>query len=445
MKSIVISVTLAVTILAFAAWNSYPEHILPFPQSPSGGKMMAPDSKVDSDDLASLALNKVLDDAVPIFGEYSSVQTDTSNWMAAYPDDTLLVHMNIPGTHDAATWNYSDATQQELKKVTSLVNETLEFSSEGFRCQSVSFSKMLDSGIRVFDLRYAFDPTNTSITFWHGPALLSETASLDDVMFGFYKWLDDHPSEALLLSFQYERSEHMDNADSREIQKMLYRTLTSPAAKKYIRQTRDGLGTLGDARGQITLLRRFDLNQLSLEYESSIPGLHFSPNDWIVNGADSIIAYNPSANPDGETGKAYIQDYYMPKTAKNSSTAHNVEEKLNKTIPHFELANQLEHRDDLFWHFMSCTNILHNPPISPRMMALGEGAIEYHSERAATGDLKGVEGVNHRLVPFFKEMKGKRLGIVMFDFFEQPQELLPLFLSLLPPEDFPRPANPPYS
>jgi 1-phosphatidylinositol phosphodiesterase len=47
--------------------------------------------------------------------------------------------------------------------------------------------------------------------------------------------------------------------------------------------------------------------------------------------------------------------------------------------------------------------------------------------------MKGVEGVNHRLVPLFKKMKGKRLGIVMFDFFEQPADLLPLFLSLLPP------------
>jgi 1-phosphatidylinositol phosphodiesterase len=344
--------------------------------------------------------------------------------------------MNIPGAHDAATWNYSDATQKELKKVTDLVNKTLEFSSEAFRCQQgTSLFEMLNAGIRVFDLRYAFDPTNTSITFWHGPALLSETANLENVLFGFFKWLDDHPSEALFLSFQYEPSKHVGNADGKEVQTLLCHTLTSSAAKKYFRQTRDILGVLGDARGQITLLRRFDLNQLSSEYEEALPGLHFSPSDWIVNGANTTITYNPSVNPSGETGKAYIQDYYMPQTAKQSSTADNVEEKMKKVIPHFQLATQLQHRNDLFWHFMSCTNILHEPPISPRMMALGESASEHHSERAATGDLKGVEGVNHRLVPLFKEMKGKRLGIVMFDFFEQPQELLPLFLSLLPPED----------
>ena len=78
------------------------------------------------------------------------------------------------------------------------------------------------------------------------------------------------------------------------------------------------------------------------------------------------------------------------------------------------------------------TNILHEPPITPRMMALGEAASEEVSERAPVGDLSSVEGVNHRLIPLLKKMHGNRLGIVMFDFFEQPEELLPLFLSLLP-------------
>lgn len=81
---------------------------------------------------------------------------------------------------------------------------------------------------------------------------------------------------------------------------------------------------------------------------------------------------------------------------------------------------------------VSATNILHKPPISPRMMALGEGASKYLSERAVTGELKAVKGVNHRLAPVFEELRGRRLGIVMFDFFERPRELLQLFLSLLP-------------
>lgn len=73
-----------------------------------------------SSTLAELALGKVLHDASPIFGDYVDVSSNTSTWwevlysidmavliacrMKSYADETLLVHMNIPGTHDAATW-----------------------------------------------------------------------------------------------------------------------------------------------------------------------------------------------------------------------------------------------------------------------------------------------------------------------------------------------------
>src|ERR1700733_7772519 len=73
-----------------------------------------------STSLQNLALQKVLQDASPIFGYYQMNQSRTSNWMKNYPDDTLLVHMNIPGTHDTSTWNYSLATQEALDHVTNL-------------------------------------------------------------------------------------------------------------------------------------------------------------------------------------------------------------------------------------------------------------------------------------------------------------------------------------
>jgi 1-phosphatidylinositol phosphodiesterase len=67
--------------------------------------------------------------------------------MKAYPDDTLIVHMNLPGTHDADTWNYSLATQQSLKHVTDLVNIT-EVDPAAYRCQDLPMIRMLDDGRR---------------------------------------------------------------------------------------------------------------------------------------------------------------------------------------------------------------------------------------------------------------------------------------------------------
>lgn len=106
--------------------------------------------------------------------------------MKAYPDHTPIVQMNLPGAHDTATWNYTLATQQSLLHDTNLANIS-EVDPRASRCQSRPMIDMLNDGLRVFDLRYAFDVTNSTLVFWHGMGLQSETASIDDVLFGYYQ------------------------------------------------------------------------------------------------------------------------------------------------------------------------------------------------------------------------------------------------------------------
>ncbi|KND92256.1 1-phosphatidylinositol phosphodiesterase, partial [Tolypocladium ophioglossoides CBS 100239] len=379
--------------------------------------------------LEDLALQKTLGDASPVFGVYQDVQSRTSTWMRAYPDDTPIAHMNIPGTHDTATWNYSRATQQYLDHVTSLVG-LHDTDPTLYRCQQSSIVDMLNAGIRVFDLRYAFDVTNSTLVFWHGPALQSETATLDDVLIGYYKWLDDHPSEAVFLSFQYQGSTAPNAQNDAGVQTLLYSALTSPPSKEYVLQTKDHIGTLGEARGKVTLLKRFDLNKLDPSYDASLPGVHFSPNDWDdnVSFVESLGALQVADMPQGpnitlvynkDTGEtAYIEDYYQPMTPQGSSLEENIIWKYNATVAHLQMAAQT-HPDSLFWSFASSNNIGNTPPNTPEEQALGDGT---------------VTGVNQRLIPFLKTQRGKRLGIVMFDFFEEPSDLMSTFLSLLPPK-----------
>ncbi|KAI7471319.1 hypothetical protein KC351_g12205 [Hortaea werneckii] len=373
--------------------------------------------------LATLALEKVLSDARPVFGESLHASSNKSNWMKAYPDDTHLTRMNIPGTHDAATWNYSLATQQYLDHVTDLVDPS-GFDPAAYRCQTRSFAQMLDDGIRAFDLRYAYDVTNSSLVFWHGPALQSQTATVDDVMYGFYRWLDQHPSEVVFLSFQYQTSTTPYATNSQGVQSLLFETLTSPAAKQYIQQTTGEIGTLGESRGQIVLLKRFDLDRLPASYDAALPGLHFSPTEWTENGDNITLTLNAST---GLT--AYIEDYFLPQTSSHSTVEENIQWKLNATSAHLRMAASTSIRhgeslsNDLFWTFASSTELPNTPPITPAMQALGNG-----SSATPRG------GVNHQLVPILREMQGQRLGIVMFDFYEEPSELLDVFLGLLPPE-----------
>lgn len=272
---------------------------------------------------------------------------------------------------------------------------------------------MLNAGIRVFDLRFALDVTNTTLVFWHSEALQSQTATVADVLFGFYNWLSLHPSEALLLSFQYEESTTAYGSNSKDTQLYIFDILTSPAARKYFVQTTNELGTLGEARGKITLLRRFDLDQLPDSYGAALPGLHFPPALWIDNSPDITITYNQDQNL-----TAYIEDVYAPVAPLGSPASLNIQLKYNATSAHLLKAVN-SHPDSLFWTWASSENVMNVPADTPRIMALGNGT-----------ELTPEGGVNQKLLPFLEGLKGKRVGIVMFDFYETPGSLVETLLRL---------------
>ena len=365
-----------------------------------------------STSLQNLALQKVLQDASPIFGYYQKNQSSTSNWMKKYPDDTLLVHMNISGTHDTSTWNYSLATQEALDHVTNL-NGLPIYPPEVFRCQDMPIISMLNAGIRVFDLRFAFDATNSTLVFYHSQALQSETATVDDVLYGYYQWLDDHPSEAVLLSFNYEGSTAVHASDDAAVQLMIFNTLTSAAAKNYFVQTQGELGTLGEARGRITLLRRFPLDQLPDPYSEALPGVYFPASQWTDNDPDITLVYNTEKNL-----TAYIEDHYEFDLPAGTPATVAIQMKYNATTAHLIKA-ATQYPNSLFWSFASSEGDYNTPIETPQIMAIGNGT-EYTP----------LGGVNQQLVPFLTQMKGKRVGIIMFDFFETPGDLIQTLLDL---------------
>ena len=374
--------------------------------------------------LRNYALEKVLHQAAPVFGVYKNVQSKTSTWMKAYQDDTLIVHMNLPGTHDADTWNYTQATQNSLLGITNLAG-IVEFPPEYFRCQDKSIVDMLNAGIRVFDLRPALDVTNSTLVFWHSQALVSETATMADVMYGFYKWLDDHPSEAVFLSFQYEGSTTPYGSDDAQADLKIFNILNSTAAQHYVLQVHDKFGTLGEARGKVTLLKRFDLGSLPSSYAAQLPGVHFSPANWNDNDPNITLVYN-SALP-GDNGTAYIEDFYEVAVPNGSPASLAVTWKYNATIAHLSMAAS-SHPDSLFWTFASSENDDGIPGETPEIMALGSGV-------TITGNITAEGGgVNQRLLPFIQSFpKGTRLGIVMFDFYETPTGLVDALLDLQAP------------
>lgn len=362
------------------------------------------------------ALHKILIDASPIFGHFQVTNSSYARWMANYPNETLLVHMNLPGTHDSQTWNYSTETRKSLKHIT-LLGGSIAAPSRFYRCQEIPLISMLEQGIRVFDLRFAFDVTKTRLVFWHAQALQSQTATVSDVLFAFSKWLDYHPSEAILVSLKYEKSTTLFARYNMNIQKAIYDALTTLVAQKYFLSAKNELGTLGDARGKIVLLRRFDLDMLPEDQVENLPGIYFPSSEWTINGQAISIVYNRNKNY-----TAYIEDYYhiSTKSINERKIQLIIRSKYNVTMAHLEKAMLQYHHDDLFLTFASGERNANLPPHYPKIIALGKN---------------DEEGINQKLTQVFQGLKGtkKRLGIVMFDFSNNPPELIESFLAIQNP------------
>ena len=365
--------------------------------------------------LPDLALQHVLDDAAQIFGASSASNPQSggtgnqSTWMSGYPDSTPLTQLTIPGAHDAATWNFSLATRDSLPPDAGTNDPAY------FRTQRASISGALGAGVRFFDLRYALDPTGTTLVFWHKNALLSEVARVADVMFAFYAWLDAHPSETVLLSFQYEGGTAPGAANNAAVQQQLFDVLTGPAAKKYILGTRGTLGSLGAARGKVVLLRRFDLDQLPASYDAALPGIHLSPALWLDNEPDFELVYNAD-----EGSIAYIEDYYEPSDLPAGLNATvNIAKKLDAVAAHLDKAATTQEQDGFFITFTSAEHNDNEPPVFPEIMALGNG----------TADTP-LGGVNQQLLPLLKGLQGKRLGVVVVDYWDEPADLVDAILGV---------------
>ncbi|TFK36311.1 PLC-like phosphodiesterase [Crucibulum laeve] len=348
--------------------------------------------------LAQAALNEILARGAPLLGVDTSCtrSSPTCDWMRNFSDKTRLVEMNLPGTHDTATGNYSDETQASLIRYTGPIP-----AAKMFRCQERSILQMLNDGIRVFDLRVAYNPGNDTIGFHHSIALLAPQTTLSDVLFGIYNWLSNHPTEAILASINHESG--TGTPYDPKFQELLYKALNdNGAAAGWWVQAKDTLGTLGQARGKLTLLQRFDYDMLpSTPQFSKRIGIHLGPSKWTDNGQSIELVYN-----DATGATAFIEDYYQPTLPADPAPtlASYIQAKFDVTTQHLLNATQLS-QDQLYISFASAAYIA-SPEVTPRDFALGNG--------------NDVSGINQRLLTWFKDptRKGKRIGIVMLDFYD---------------------------
>lgn len=173
----------------------------------------------------------------------------SADWMKKLPDDLLLSDILIPGTHDSAT-RYVQ----------------LPWFS---KCQDLSISEQLEAGYRYLDIRLGDVEKGADYPpLMHGftkckTRPLGGTLTLDQMLADCYGFLNQHPSETILFAVKHEH----EDAPAEKVQGQL---LSFAAAREGSWLLTDTIPTLGEARGRLVLLRRWE-DEAGLGPDAGIP------------------------------------------------------------------------------------------------------------------------------------------------------------------------------
>ncbi|KPM45139.1 hypothetical protein AK830_g1313 [Neonectria ditissima] len=172
--------------------------------------------------------SNVLDSPKPSIASNSNWGADLRSWMGILPNNRNVTQLTIPGTHDShATW----ANVEWHRKVI----------GQFVVCQHYGIFRQMELGVRYIDLRVTSD-----LRMCHGPILLWGT--LDKALNEIREFLRFHPTETALVSVKWD--------DGSSSEKIAITVANWWEANNWYRDNR--WPTLGEVRGKLVLLKRFD-------------------------------------------------------------------------------------------------------------------------------------------------------------------------------------------
>jgi 1-phosphatidylinositol phosphodiesterase len=173
-----------------------------------------------------------------------------ADWMASLADTQSLAALTIPGTHDAG------AIHEPAAGIA--------------KTQTLTFAEQLAAGVRYFDVRCRnFDD---QFLIYHGS--IDQDQTFDDVLAAMYAFLDAHPHEALIVSVK----EELDAQGATLTFEQLFAQYAARDPDRWY--LANAIPSLGDARGKLVLLRRFD--------GSATLGIAAAPAVWTDNATFDI-------------------------------------------------------------------------------------------------------------------------------------------------------------
>lgn len=156
----------------------------------------------------------------------------SSNWMAALDSSKSLAQFSIPGTHDSGA-------RYELFPGTT-------------KCQTLTIAEQLAIGVRYLDIRCRH--IKNAFDIHHGPVFQHMT--FDDVLAACLSFLKNNPTECIIMSV---KEEYLPSNNTRSFEQTFDAYVAKMPDKWYLTGT---VPALGQARGKIVLLRRFDAKSL---------------------------------------------------------------------------------------------------------------------------------------------------------------------------------------
>ncbi|PVG02137.1 PLC-like phosphodiesterase [Serendipita vermifera] len=302
-----------------------------------------------------------------LLGELEKTGPKT-DWMSHVKDTVPLCRMTIPGTHDAAAYNYTGPDHIY------------------WNCQSLPLFRQLDAGIRALDLRYNL--RNGKLNFFHSEALLDENAEVEDIIWGLKAWLELHPTETIFVSLKVDKVGEGNSQDDQTLKDLIGEVLTHTQA--FWVDNPVTTTTLKEARGKLVLLRRFDFDRPAGFDLSQNWAVNFYPSFKIILDKEKDI-------------KAQIEDFYLLKKMPGDA-ARQVSRKKEAVDEHLDRAANPETPTDLWITFSSAVGDRHKKgeDVTPRVMALGR---------------EDIAGINSHLRDWCKRQTTKTpVGIILMDF-----------------------------
>ena len=262
-----------------------------------------------------------------------------TDWLSMVKDETKVCKLSIPGTHDTMTG--MGFYQPVLKFIFNMTAIS----------QVSTLDEQIQSGLRFFDIRPVVSTDTIAkkkiLRLTHGISELDITFewTIDQLQ----SYLKAHPSEFFIVKLQFD--------NGFEDQKDLYKLLSEVLhLQKYqglfVDDWRPDI-TVGDMRGKILLLSRFDLRLYNIVYHYPIVYC-----DWPDEDPDVKEELDPEAqrncamyNMDNDTIMAtlYKQDYYKTTTEKR------MKNKQKTVIDMMHTAREATASDENIWIVNHCS------------------------------------------------------------------------------------------